>query len=78
MKIFKPVDNKVNETSSTTFPRNLSVCGAFTVCVISPPQDRDLDCKLEEVRRGGRSLPEVQVLDWFIQLLLGLHYMHDR
>ncbi|XP_076593166.1 serine/threonine-protein kinase Nek11 [Chaetodon auriga] len=41
-------------------------------------QDRDLDCKLEEVRRAGRSLPELQVTDWLIQLLLGLHYMHDR
>ncbi|KAI3360880.1 hypothetical protein L3Q82_012887 [Scortum barcoo] len=43
-----------------------------------PPLDRDLDCKLEEVRRSGQSLPELQVIDWFIQLLLGLHYMHDR
>ncbi|XP_039973247.1 serine/threonine-protein kinase Nek11 isoform X2 [Xiphias gladius] len=41
-------------------------------------QDRDLDCKLEEVRRAGRSLPEIQVIDWLVQLLLGLHYMHDR
>ncbi|XP_070692000.1 serine/threonine-protein kinase Nek11 [Pempheris klunzingeri] len=41
-------------------------------------QDRDLDCKLEEVRRSGRSLPEPQVIDWLVQLLLGLHYMHDR
>ncbi|XP_078107865.1 serine/threonine-protein kinase Nek11 [Sander vitreus] len=41
-------------------------------------QDRDLDCKLEEVRRAGRSLPETQVVDWLVQLLLGLHYMHAR
>ncbi|XP_049902299.1 serine/threonine-protein kinase Nek11 isoform X1 [Epinephelus moara] len=41
-------------------------------------QDRDLDCKLEEVRCAGRSLPEIQVVDWLVQLLLGLHYMHDR
>ncbi|XP_028435618.1 serine/threonine-protein kinase Nek11 [Perca flavescens] len=41
-------------------------------------QDRDLDCKLEEVRREGRSLPETQVVDWLVQLLLGLHYMHAR
>ncbi|XP_071381998.1 serine/threonine-protein kinase Nek11-like, partial [Centroberyx affinis] len=41
-------------------------------------QDRDLDCKLEEVREAGRSLPEMQVIDWLVQLLLGLHYMHDR
>ncbi|XP_062279202.1 serine/threonine-protein kinase Nek11 [Scomber scombrus] len=48
-------------------------------CIITEYcQDRDLDCKLEEVRRAGRSLPEIQVIDWLIQLLLGLHYMHDR
>eukprot|EP00064_Thunnus_orientalis_P021984 superscaffoldBa00007027_g22159 len=48
-------------------------------CIITEfCQDRDLDCKLEEVRRAGRSLPEIQVIDWLIQLLLGLHYMHDR
>ncbi|KAM4600391.1 serine/threonine-protein kinase Nek11 [Polymixia lowei] len=41
-------------------------------------QDKDLDCKLEEVRETGRSLPETQVVDWLIQLLLGLHYMHNR
>ncbi|KAG7218206.1 hypothetical protein INR49_007979, partial [Caranx melampygus] len=43
-----------------------------------PPQDLDLDSKLEELRRGGRSLLEDQVIYWLIQLLLGLHYMHDR
>lgn len=42
------------------------------------PQDRDLDCKIGEVRRAGRSLPESQVIDWLIQLLLGLCYIHDR
>ncbi|XP_033181470.1 serine/threonine-protein kinase Nek11 [Mastacembelus armatus] len=48
-------------------------------CIITEYcQDRDLDCKLEEVRRAGRSLPEIQVIDWLIQLLLALHYMHDR
>ncbi|XP_037639504.1 serine/threonine-protein kinase Nek11 isoform X2 [Sebastes umbrosus] len=48
-------------------------------CIITEfCQDRDLDCKLEEVRRAGRSLPEIQVIDWLIQLLLGLHYMHER
>uniref|UniRef100_A0A3P8TUF3 non-specific serine/threonine protein kinase n=1 Tax=Amphiprion percula TaxID=161767 RepID=A0A3P8TUF3_AMPPE len=48
-------------------------------CIITEYcQDRDLDCKLQEVKRAGRSLPENQVIDWLIQLLLGLHYMHDR
>ncbi|XP_025766928.1 serine/threonine-protein kinase Nek11 [Oreochromis niloticus] len=48
-------------------------------CIITEYcQDRDLDCKMEEVRRAGRSLPESQVIDWLIQLLLGLRYIHDR
>ncbi|XP_047455864.1 serine/threonine-protein kinase Nek11 [Mugil cephalus] len=48
-------------------------------CIITEYcQDRDLDWKLEELRRAGRSLPESQVIDWLIQLLLGLHYMHER
>ncbi|KAL3980110.1 protein cornichon [Sarotherodon galilaeus] len=48
-------------------------------CIITEYcQDRDLDCKIGEVRRAGRSLPESQVIDWLIQLLLGLRYIHDR
>ncbi|KAM7382807.1 hypothetical protein PAMP_002514 [Pampus punctatissimus] len=48
-------------------------------CIITEYcQDRDLDYKLEETRRAGQSLPEIQVINWLIQLLLGLHYMHDR
>ncbi|XP_028984166.1 serine/threonine-protein kinase Nek11 isoform X3 [Betta splendens] len=48
-------------------------------CIITEYcQDRDLDWKLEELRRAGGSLSEVQVLEWLTQLLLGLHYMHDR
>ncbi|XP_046895858.1 serine/threonine-protein kinase Nek11 isoform X3 [Hypomesus transpacificus] len=48
-------------------------------CIITEYcQDRDLDCKLEEVREAGQSLHETQIIDWLIQLLLGLHYMHER
>ncbi|KAF7655048.1 hypothetical protein LDENG_00061670 [Lucifuga dentata] len=41
-------------------------------------QDGDLDVKLEEVREAGNTLSEIQVIDWLVQLLLGLHYMHER
>ncbi|XP_027131142.1 serine/threonine-protein kinase Nek11 isoform X2 [Larimichthys crocea] len=69
--------SQLHHPSILTFYHSFLEKDAF--CIITEYcQDRDLDCKLEEVRRGGRSLPEVQVLDWFIQLLLGLHYMHDR
>ncbi|KAK6326972.1 hypothetical protein J4Q44_G00026170 [Coregonus suidteri] len=48
-------------------------------CIITEYcEDRDLDCQLEEVREAGQCLPETQVTDWLIQLLLGLHYMHNR
>ncbi|XP_010882942.2 serine/threonine-protein kinase Nek11 [Esox lucius] len=48
-------------------------------CIITEYcEDRDLDLKLEEVRKAGQNLPEKQIADWLIQLLLGLHYMHER
>ncbi|XP_030639021.1 serine/threonine-protein kinase Nek11 [Chanos chanos] len=48
-------------------------------CIITEYcEDRDLDCKLEELRVAGQSLSEKQVTEWLIQLLLGVHYMHQR
>ncbi|XP_018590068.1 serine/threonine-protein kinase Nek11 [Scleropages formosus] len=48
-------------------------------CIITEYcEDGDLDCKIEELRQAGRTLPESQVVEWFIQLLLGVHYMHER
>ncbi|KAJ8004879.1 hypothetical protein DPEC_G00140880 [Dallia pectoralis] len=48
-------------------------------CIITEYcEDRDLDFKLEEVKKAGQTLPEKQITDWLIQLLLGLHYMHER
>ncbi|KAI1885651.1 hypothetical protein AGOR_G00206020 [Albula goreensis] len=50
-----------------------------TFCIVTEYcEDRDLDCKIEELRQAGRTLPEPQVTEWFIQLLLGVHYMHQR
>ncbi|KAJ8415655.1 hypothetical protein AAFF_G00402120 [Aldrovandia affinis] len=50
-----------------------------TFCIITEYcEDRDLDCKIEELREAGRTLPEPQVTEWFIQLLLGVLYMHQR
>lgn len=52
------------------------VCVNFIcVCFL---QDRDLDCKLKQVREAGGTLPEIQVIDWLVQLLLGLQYVHER
>ncbi|KAG7469843.1 hypothetical protein MATL_G00133100 [Megalops atlanticus] len=50
-----------------------------TFCIITEYcEDRDLDCKIEQLRQAKRTLPEPQVIEWFIQLLLGVHYMHQR
>ncbi|XP_048860124.1 serine/threonine-protein kinase Nek11-like isoform X3 [Brienomyrus brachyistius] len=48
-------------------------------CIITEYcEDGDLDCKLEELRQTGARLPESQVAEWLVQLLLGVHYMHQR
>ncbi|NWR18483.1 NEK11 kinase, partial [Emberiza fucata] len=41
-------------------------------------QGGDLDCKIQEYRDSGKMFTQSQVIDWFIQLLLGVNYMHER
>lgn len=41
-------------------------------------QGRDLDYKIQEYKEAGRTFPESQIIEWFIQLLLGVDYMHER
>ncbi|XP_034850509.1 serine/threonine-protein kinase Nek11 isoform X2 [Mirounga leonina] len=38
----------------------------------------DLDCKIQEYKEAGKTFPESQIIEWFIQLLLGVDYMHER
>ncbi|NWT93362.1 NEK11 kinase, partial [Urocynchramus pylzowi] len=38
----------------------------------------DLDFKIQEYKDSGKMFTQSQVLDWFIQLLLGVNYMHER
>ncbi|NXY87138.1 NEK11 kinase, partial [Alcedo cyanopectus] len=38
----------------------------------------DLDLKIQEYRESGKVLTERQITAWFIQLLLGVNYMHER
>ncbi|RXN32322.1 serine threonine- kinase Nek11 [Labeo rohita] len=48
-------------------------------CIITEYcEEKDLDCKLEELKRTGRTLSEPQVCEWLCQLLLGVHYIHQR
>ncbi|NXH92289.1 NEK11 kinase, partial [Edolisoma coerulescens] len=38
----------------------------------------DLDFKIQEHKDSGKMFTQSQVIDWFIQLLLGVNYMHER
>lgn len=41
-------------------------------------QGGDLDFKIQEYKDSGKMFTQNQVIDWFIQLLLGVNYMHER
>ncbi|XP_054339234.1 serine/threonine-protein kinase Nek11 isoform X2 [Pongo pygmaeus] len=48
-------------------------------CIITEYcEGRDLDDKIQEYKQAGKIFPENQIIDWFIQLLLGVDYMHER
>uniref|UniRef100_H0V619 Serine/threonine-protein kinase Nek11 n=1 Tax=Cavia porcellus TaxID=10141 RepID=H0V619_CAVPO len=38
----------------------------------------DLDYKIQEYKEAGKTFTENQIIEWFIQLLLGVDYMHER
>ncbi|XP_017930694.1 serine/threonine-protein kinase Nek11 [Manacus vitellinus] len=38
----------------------------------------DLDFKIQECKDSGKIFTQSQVVEWFIQLLLGVNYMHER
>ncbi|KAM3928258.1 serine/threonine-protein kinase Nek11 [Leptodactylus fuscus] len=57
----------------SSFLENASFCIITEYC-----EGRDLDCKIQEIKNSGEIIPEDQVTEWFIQLLLGVHYMHER
>jgi len=41
-------------------------------------QDGDLGNKIAEYTESGKKLSETQIVDWTLQLLLALSYMHSR
>ncbi|XP_039098128.1 serine/threonine-protein kinase Nek11 [Hyaena hyaena] len=48
-------------------------------CIITEYcEGRDLDCKIQEYKEAGKTFLESQIIEWFIQLLLGVDYMHER
>uniref|UniRef100_A0A8C6Y2A0 Serine/threonine-protein kinase Nek11 n=1 Tax=Naja naja TaxID=35670 RepID=A0A8C6Y2A0_NAJNA len=51
--------------------------GSF--CIITEYcEGQDLDFKIQEYKRSGKGFPESQIVEWFIQLLLGVNYLHER
>ncbi|XP_046287410.1 serine/threonine-protein kinase Nek11 isoform X5 [Marmota monax] len=48
-------------------------------CIITEYcEGRDLDYKIQEYKGSGKIFSENQIREWFIQLLLGVDYMHER
>uniref|UniRef100_A0A8C8RPW8 Serine/threonine-protein kinase Nek11 n=1 Tax=Pelusios castaneus TaxID=367368 RepID=A0A8C8RPW8_9SAUR len=48
-------------------------------CIITEYcEGRDLDCKIQEYKESGKIFTENEIIEWFIQLLLGVNYMHER
>ncbi|KAM5158071.1 serine/threonine-protein kinase Nek11 [Mantella aurantiaca] len=56
-----------------SFVENASFCIITEYC-----EGQDLDCKVQEYKKSSDVIPESQVTEWFIQLLLGVNYMHER
>ncbi|KAK9396458.1 serine/threonine-protein kinase Nek11 [Crotalus adamanteus] len=57
----------------TSFVEGGSFCIITEYC-----EGRDLDFKIQEYKRSGKVFPESQIVEWFIQLLLGVNYLHER
>ncbi|XP_015281315.1 PREDICTED: serine/threonine-protein kinase Nek11 [Gekko japonicus] len=57
----------------TSFVEGESFCIITEYC-----EGRDLDFKIQEYKEAGKIFPESQIIEWFIQLLLGVNYMHER
>ncbi|XP_064410998.1 serine/threonine-protein kinase Nek11 isoform X2 [Latimeria chalumnae] len=57
----------------TSFLERDSFCIITEYC-----EGRDLDCKIKEYKQAGKIFPESQIVEWFLQLLLGVYYMHER
>ncbi|XP_043730470.1 serine/threonine-protein kinase Nek11 isoform X5 [Cervus elaphus] len=69
--------SKLNHPAIVKFHANFVEQDKF--CIITEYcEGRDLDCKIQEYKEVGKTFPESQIIEWFIQLLLGVDYMHER
>uniref|UniRef100_A0A9L0IRN7 Serine/threonine-protein kinase Nek11 n=1 Tax=Equus asinus TaxID=9793 RepID=A0A9L0IRN7_EQUAS len=50
----------------------------FHASFVEQDNGRDLDCKIQEYKEAGKTFPDSQIIEWFVQLLLGVDYMHER
>ncbi|KAG8442852.1 hypothetical protein GDO86_011604 [Hymenochirus boettgeri] len=57
----------------SSFLENESFCIITEYC-----EGRDLDFKIREYKKNEEVIDESQVMEWYIQLLLGVNYMHER
>ena len=52
--------------------------GSFFCIVTEYCEGGDLDMKIADTRKKHKNIPEAQVIEWLIQLLLAMQYMHER
>ncbi|XP_043575529.1 serine/threonine-protein kinase Nek11 isoform X1 [Chiloscyllium plagiosum] len=57
----------------SSFVEQCSFCIITEYC-----EGGDLQCRIDEYRQRDWTFTENQVIEWFIQLLLGAQYMHER
>ncbi|GAB1294607.1 Serine/threonine-protein kinase Nek11 [Apodemus speciosus] len=69
--------SKLSHPTIVRFHASFVEQGSF--CIITEYcEGRDLDYKIQEYKEAGKIFPENQIVEWFIQLLLGVDYMHER
>ncbi|NWZ95128.1 NEK11 kinase, partial [Nesospiza acunhae] len=69
--------SKLDHPAIVKFYASFVEQGSF--CIITEYcEGGDLDFKIQEYRDSGKMFTQSQVIDWFIQLLLGVDYMHER
>ncbi|KAK3589291.1 hypothetical protein CHS0354_026942 [Potamilus streckersoni] len=52
--------------------------GEFFCIVTEYCEGGDLDMKINEMKKKKEAFDEKTIMDWFIQLILAVHYMHTR